>query len=88
MSSLKVLGERLTRTKAMVAQHGGWGNAFKIFKRTDDLKVGTFIGEDQLGNKYYENTYYFKVTIIQACFLAIFSASKYAVMQAYFLSDF
>ena len=66
MSSLKVLGERLTRTKAMVAQHGGWWNAFKIFKRTDDLKVGTFIGEDQLGNKYYENTYYFKVTITSA----------------------
>jgi len=60
MSSLKVLGERLARTKAMVAQHGGWWGAFKILKRTDDIKVGTLIGEDQFGNKYYENTYYFK----------------------------
>ena len=29
------------------------------FSRTDDLKDGTFVGEDKYGNKYYENDRYF-----------------------------
>ena len=27
--------------------------------RTDDLKVGTLIGEDKFGNKYFQNNAYF-----------------------------
>ena len=30
-----------------------------LFFRTDDLKDGTFVGEDKYGNKYYENDRYF-----------------------------
>ncbi|KAK7075895.1 NADH dehydrogenase 1 alpha subcomplex subunit 12 ndufa12/DAP13 [Halocaridina rubra] len=26
-----------------------------MFSRTDDLKIGTFVGEDSLGNKYYQD---------------------------------
>ena len=29
------------------------------FYRTDDLKVGTLVGEDKFGNKYFENNAYF-----------------------------
>jgi len=58
--SLKILGEHAARLKSMVKQHGGIGGAFRVFKRTDELKDGTLVGTDQYGNKYYENTYYFK----------------------------
>lgn len=27
--------------------------------RHDDLKIGTLVGTDKFGNKYYENNYYF-----------------------------
>lgn len=27
--------------------------------RFDDLKIGTLVGTDKYGNKYYENNYYF-----------------------------
>jgi len=60
MSSLRVLGQRWTNLKSMVDQHGGWWKAMIVFKRTDDLKAGKLVGEDQFGNKYYENNYYFK----------------------------
>ena len=61
MSSLKILGDHAAKLRAMVKQHGGYYGAFKVFKRTDELKEGKLIGEDQFGNKYYENNYYFKV---------------------------
>lgn len=60
--SLKILGQHAARLKSMVKQHGGIGGAFRVFKRTDDLKDGKLVGTDQHGNKYYENTYYFKVS--------------------------
>ena len=62
MSTLRALGQRWSVLKSIVDQHGGWVGAMKIFKRTDDVKVGNLVGEDQFGNKYYENNFYFKVS--------------------------
>merc|ERR1712098_35355 len=33
--------------------------SFFTFYRTDDLKYGTLVGEDEHGNKYFENKAYF-----------------------------
>lgn len=33
-------------------------NIFSI-SRQDDVKLGTLVGEDKYGNKYYENNMYF-----------------------------
>lgn len=30
-----------------------------LFRRNDDLKIGTLVGIDKYGNKYFENPYYF-----------------------------
>jgi len=30
-----------------------------LFFRNDDLKIGTLVGIDKYGNKYFENPYYF-----------------------------
>lgn len=32
---------------------------FGLISRHDDLKIGTLVGTDKYGNKYYENNYYF-----------------------------
>lgn len=37
---------------------GVWMSTKKLFYH-DDLKIGTLVGEDDFGNKYYENPYYF-----------------------------
>lgn len=35
------------------------GNLSSFLIRHDDLKIGTLVGEDKYGNRYYENNYYF-----------------------------
>ncbi|KAL1132503.1 hypothetical protein AAG570_010458 [Ranatra chinensis] len=51
--------DKLARFFAIIKQNGGiTGSLFKLF-RQDDLKVGTLVGEDKYGNKYYENKMYF-----------------------------
>lgn len=42
-----------------VKDNGGVLQAMKTMLRTDDLKYGTLVGVDELGNKYYENSQYF-----------------------------
>ena len=45
---------------AEIIKHNGGilMSAKKLYYR-DDLKIGTLVGEDEFGNKYYENPYYF-----------------------------
>ncbi|XP_011789393.1 NADH dehydrogenase [ubiquinone] 1 alpha subcomplex subunit 12 isoform X2 [Piliocolobus tephrosceles] len=35
--------------------HGGLRGYLRVFFRTNDGKVGTLVGEDKYGNKYYED---------------------------------
>ncbi|XP_067624907.1 probable NADH dehydrogenase [ubiquinone] 1 alpha subcomplex subunit 12 [Eurosta solidaginis] len=56
----KFLGlDRLTKIFKMVRQAGGIKNAYMKLYRYDDLKLGTLVGTDKYGNRYYENPYYF-----------------------------
>ena len=41
-----------------VQESGGIWSSFKILLRRSDLRVGTLIGEDSAGNRYYENPRY------------------------------
>ncbi|KAK0167172.1 hypothetical protein PV327_004604 [Microctonus hyperodae] len=40
-------------------QHGGLINVIKTSYRTDDLKLGTHVGTDKYGNRYFQNNFYF-----------------------------
>ncbi|XP_071961084.1 NADH dehydrogenase [ubiquinone] 1 alpha subcomplex subunit 12-like [Antedon mediterranea] len=39
--------------------NGGAINSFVKLVRGEDLRIGTLVGEDQFGNKYYESDRYF-----------------------------
>uniref|UniRef100_A0A069DW08 NADH dehydrogenase [ubiquinone] 1 alpha subcomplex subunit 12 n=1 Tax=Panstrongylus megistus TaxID=65343 RepID=A0A069DW08_9HEMI len=56
----KFLGlDKLNNFFKIIRTNGGiTGSLFKLF-RQDELKMGTLVGEDKYGNKYYENNYYF-----------------------------
>lgn len=43
----------------IIKHNGGVLGSIKGFYLRDDLKIGTLVGEDDFGNKYYENPYYF-----------------------------
>lgn len=43
----------------IIQHNGGFGKSVKKLYLMDDLKIGTLVGTDQFGNKYYENPYYF-----------------------------
>jgi NADH:ubiquinone oxidoreductase subunit len=43
----------------IIRHNGGLKKSIKKMYLQDDLKIGTLIGEDEFGNKYYENPYYF-----------------------------
>ncbi|CAG0922100.1 unnamed protein product [Notodromas monacha] len=45
-------------SKAISDNGGIRASVYKLY-RQNDLKDGTLVGEDQFGNKYYENTRYF-----------------------------
>lgn len=51
--------EKIENFKRIIEHNGGLLNSAKKFYLHDDLKVGTLVGEDEFGNKYYENPYYF-----------------------------
>ncbi|TRY70462.1 hypothetical protein TCAL_17333 [Tigriopus californicus] len=64
MSLGKFLGlDKVGRLQAIIRHNGGLWNSLKTLYRTDDLKIGTLVGEDRYGNKYYENPTYFYVTL-------------------------
>lgn len=37
---------------------------FILFYRQDELKIGTLVGTDEMGNRYYENNLYFYGNIL------------------------
>ncbi|XP_073972660.1 NADH dehydrogenase (ubiquinone) B17.2 subunit [Rhodnius prolixus] len=56
----KYLGlDKISNFFKIIRTNGGiTGSVYKLF-RQDELKLGTLVGEDKYGNKYYENNYYF-----------------------------
>lgn len=51
--------DKLFKVPSIIAANGGVVNSlYKIF-RQDALKIGTLVGTDKYGNKYYQNDYYF-----------------------------
>lgn len=51
--------DKLFKVPKIIASNGGLiGSVYKIFIQ-DGLKIGTLVGTDKYGNKYFENTYYF-----------------------------
>lgn len=61
IQKLKVISgfDKVENFKRIVEFNGGLLNSIKRIYLTDDLKIGTLVGEDDFGNKYYENPYYF-----------------------------
>ncbi|XP_026473701.1 NADH dehydrogenase [ubiquinone] 1 alpha subcomplex subunit 12 [Ctenocephalides felis] len=56
----KYLGlDKVARLFRIVSANGGIRGSLAKLARTDDLKLGTLVGEDKYGNKYYENNEYF-----------------------------
>ncbi|GAB1605184.1 NADH dehydrogenase [ubiquinone] 1 alpha subcomplex subunit 12-like [Argonauta hians] len=43
----------------IIKENGGWKESYMTLYRTDDLKTGKLVGEDEFGNKYYQNQKYF-----------------------------
>ncbi|KAL5241256.1 hypothetical protein ACI65C_008666 [Semiaphis heraclei] len=43
----------------IIKANGGPLNALKKLFRQDELKIGTLVGTDEMGNRYYENNMYF-----------------------------
>ncbi|KAK7792921.1 hypothetical protein R5R35_007999 [Gryllus longicercus] len=51
--------DKVARLFEILKTNGGiTGTLYKLY-RMDDAKVGTLIGEDKYGNKYFENKMYF-----------------------------
>uniref|UniRef100_A0A0K8TTE2 NADH dehydrogenase [ubiquinone] 1 alpha subcomplex subunit 12 n=1 Tax=Tabanus bromius TaxID=304241 RepID=A0A0K8TTE2_TABBR len=51
--------DRIGKIFQMIRDAGGIKNAYMKLYRFDDLKLGTLVGTDKYGNRYYENPYYF-----------------------------
>lgn len=51
--------DKFEKFAEIIKHNGGARASLKRMYLTDDLKIGTLVGEDALGNKYYENPYYF-----------------------------
>ncbi|KAL6090422.1 hypothetical protein STEG23_001205, partial [Scotinomys teguina] len=45
----------LKRGLQQITGHGGLSGLLKIFFRANDIRLGTLVGEDKYGNKYYED---------------------------------
>lgn len=52
------LALKISRFMRIIKEHGILGSIRTLYI-TDDLKWGTLVGEDDYGNKYYENNAYF-----------------------------
>ncbi|XP_055858983.1 probable NADH dehydrogenase [ubiquinone] 1 alpha subcomplex subunit 12 [Episyrphus balteatus] len=56
----KFLGlNRLAKLFQIIQQNGGIRATYLKLYRNDELKLGTLVGTDKYGNKYFENPYYF-----------------------------
>ncbi|MFH4973801.1 hypothetical protein AB6A40_000510 [Gnathostoma spinigerum] len=60
MGLMKLTGmDKLLYFFRMVKELGGWHAVMRKRYLTDETRVGTLVGEDKYGNKYYENNAYF-----------------------------
>ncbi|XP_050544468.1 probable NADH dehydrogenase [ubiquinone] 1 alpha subcomplex subunit 12 [Daktulosphaira vitifoliae] len=50
---------KITTGLNIIKANGGPLAAFKKLFRQDELKIGTLVGTDEMGNRYYENNLYF-----------------------------
>ncbi|VVC30075.1 NADH dehydrogenase [ubiquinone] 1 alpha subcomplex subunit 12 [Cinara cedri] len=50
---------KITTGINIIKANGGPLNALKKLFRQDELKIGTLVGIDEMGNRYYENNMYF-----------------------------
>ncbi|XP_076628393.1 NADH dehydrogenase (ubiquinone) B17.2 subunit [Colletes latitarsis] len=56
----KLLGlDKVAKLFRIVQANGGILKSLRTVYRHDELKIGTLMGEDKFGNKYYENNEYF-----------------------------
>ncbi|EGW08396.1 NADH dehydrogenase [ubiquinone] 1 alpha subcomplex subunit 12 [Cricetulus griseus] len=67
----------LRRGLHQVTGHGGLRGFLKVFFRANDVKLGTLVGEDKYGNKYYEDNKQF----FGECFKKKTSRSHIAVLE-------
>lgn len=51
--------DKLFKVPTIIAENGGIIQSLYKIYRQDALKVGTLVGTDKYGNKYFQNTYYF-----------------------------
>ena len=51
--------DKLENFSKIIEHNGGFKRSVKKLYLQDDLKIGTLVGEDDFGNKYFENPYYF-----------------------------
>lgn len=51
--------DKVQNLARIIEHNGGLLNSAKKLYLHDDLKIGTLVGTDEFGNKYYENPYYF-----------------------------
>lgn len=51
--------DKFENLQAIIKHNGGVRASIKKLYLTDDLKIGTHVGTDDFGNKYFENPYYF-----------------------------
>ncbi|XP_029646500.1 NADH dehydrogenase [ubiquinone] 1 alpha subcomplex subunit 12 isoform X2 [Octopus sinensis] len=51
--------EKFSTALRIIRENGGLKESYMVLYRTDDLKTGTLIGEDEFGNKYFQNKKYF-----------------------------
>lgn len=61
LQNIKILTgfDKVERFANIIKHNGGILNSAKKLFLQDDLKIGTLVGVDEFGNKYYENPYYF-----------------------------
>lgn len=61
LESLKVITglDKAINLAKIVEHNGGLLKSLKKVYYQDDLKIGTLVGTDKFGNKYFENPYYF-----------------------------
>ncbi|CAG2121992.1 unnamed protein product, partial [Medioppia subpectinata] len=51
--------DKAVKLYRIVRHNGGIIGSLKKVYRMDELKIGTLVGVDKAGNKYYENNEYF-----------------------------
>jgi len=82
---------KLRKIRDIIKFNGGIKGSLGVFYRTDELKMGELVGEDQFGNKYYRNDEHFmarnKWVIYNPNFSVNYNASQIPPEWHRWLSD-